>query len=72
MSMNIKVTHPIHGSVNVVQTPTNVTYKIMDSGDKKGTYIEWFNTQGWDADLKADHINHVNRFWDDTCKVDMI
>ena len=35
MSMNLQVIHHIHGEVNVRQTPTTVTYKIVDSLDKK-------------------------------------
>lgn len=55
MSMNIEIyAEPKEGKhptiyFNAYQTPTNVTWQIMDSEDKIEAYIDWV-LENWDVD----------------------
>jgi len=40
---------------DLLQTPTNVSYKIINSPDQAGAYIDWVN-ETYDMDTSCDHI----------------
>ena len=72
MSMNIMVIHPTLGELSVLQTPTDVTFKIIEASDKRQAYFDWVAAIGLDDDFKSEHIERLTEFWDSTCNVEMI